>query len=957
VTGDGSASPDAIPDGAIPVPPRRQTPLYRTLARWLLQLEAWLQSHGGASLRWGIRGFWAAVAAIGVLLLIGPVINEPLSFEDITSSAGEATDTWIARSIDTEYELERDDDGRLVLHVVERITAFFPDDVDEHAIERVIATQYEGHDLRPVVRDATLDGRPVAPDVDAGATTTTITVDAGERLSGDHDVVLRYDLHDVAHPAQDPSSKQPYEQLQWDVFGPDWTHASASRSLTLTVPKELVAAYAREPSAGIAWLLLSDATTLTPERTTADAVVYLTDNDQNMPPYASFWFTLRFAPGTFTMPAPSALYWVQVVGPFVPLLLLLLTVPLALAARAVAWADARGRAWFTMQERPRRGSTVQLDARLWRARRTSALVDALAAHRAEDGPVAAQRLVRVARRTGRLGDLPAAWTAYRAASAYRAQFGEGLRRIPRGFVRDGFIGGAIAFTALQWGLVRQLSFQVPLSEYWWPGAIVLVTTALAALVLAVALSARPLTREGAHAMEHLRGQELFLSQTSALDRTTLGDPLLPYIVAFAPPRRAGRLVTGLLEREGVAGAVRADPAFVTGPRLALRVCAVAVFVAACALSFLTTASTRHGLDHFELLRDVDGDYGVYVSDVDIDAQLVPASGGRLRIEVVETLQATVDQNLRAIPQVTRVWRDRVDGHDQRLRVEEITVDGADVPFEQSRLKGHAFVQSRLPDEWPGEHEITVRYVLEDAASALQADGRWLDQVRWTALLPWWQTTWEGVDHEPRTLHIALRLPAGLADALTDGSGWLDELPHRSARTPVEFEVTAASDGEAVIELRADSADEYEPGSLWPGASDYVGLQLRFEAGTVATTAQGEWRASLAIVLLPYLLAPLLAVLATVLAALGILSQRAGSARVRGGLLRDAVRWIPPWLTAAQLPLLGWATADMYSDDPLLPVLLIALGVSATASIWVLVATRSRSARKPGASARLRRSRG
>jgi len=961
MTPDGTSPPA----GAVALVPRRQTPLYRALAGRLLRAEAWLQSHGGARLRWGIRAFWAALLAFGVLLMTGPVINKPLTFEDITSSAGTATDTWIARSFAADYELVRDADGRLVVQVEERITAFFPAGIDESAVERVIATQYEGHDLRPVVHGASLDGRAVDARVDRAATRTTITVEAGVRLTGDHEVVLRYELRDLAHRAQDASSQRWYEQVQWDVFGPAWTHASAQSELSITVPRDLVDAFARQPSGGIAWLLLADSATLTPDVETGDVVVYGLRNDQNLPPHASFWFTLRFDPGTFAMPAPSALYWVQVIGPFVPLALLLLAVPLALAAKAVAWADARGRAWFTAQDRARRGAAPSLDARLWRARRTSALVDALVAHRTDGGAASARRLVRVARRTGRAGDLPSALSHYRAAPAYRAQFSQGLRRVPRGFVRDGFIGAALALTVVQWGLVRQLSYQVPLTEYWWPLAIVAVTTLLAVVVLAVALSARPLTAEGAHAHEHLRGQELFLAQTSAAERISLNDPLLPYAVLFASPRRAGRLVTDLLEREGVAGDVASDPAFVTTGRLLLRTTAVLVFVAACALSFLTTASTRHGLDHHEILRDVAGDYGLYVSDLDIEATLVPAEDGRLRIDVVETMRATVDENLRAIPQITRIWRDQVDGHDQRLTVEAITVDGVDVPFEQSRVKGHALVQSRQADEWPGEYEIQVRYTLADAASAVHAGGQWRDQVRWTALLPWWESTWNGVGHDPQTLRIVVRVPAELVGALIGETGWLDELPHRAARPPTPLAEPVPADGDLVIELVADSATEYEPGNLWPGASRYVGVQLQLPEGTVAGPSHGEWHAQLAFALLPYLLSPALALVAIALALTGILMQRAASPRVHGGPLRDAVRWFPPWLTAAQVPLLGWATHDAYSEDPIVPLLLVSLALSLAAAVWVLVATRTRSTPTPtptptpklGASARAKRRRG
>ncbi|WP_316296715.1 FHA domain-containing protein, partial [Clavibacter michiganensis] len=47
--------------------------------------------------RTGIRVFWAAVTALGILLLVGPVLNAPLTFDDITSSAKDATSTWFAK--------------------------------------------------------------------------------------------------------------------------------------------------------------------------------------------------------------------------------------------------------------------------------------------------------------------------------------------------------------------------------------------------------------------------------------------------------------------------------------------------------------------------------------------------------------------------------------------------------------------------------------------------------------------------------------------------------------------------------------------------------------------------------------------------------------------------------------------------------------------------------------------
>ncbi|MFG6446103.1 hypothetical protein ACFXQA_12610 [Microbacterium sp. P07] len=936
---DAAIAADSPPAGAVHIAPRRPTPLYAFLSSRLLRLEGWLQSHGGEQLRGAIRLFWAFLLAAGVFLLVGPVLNEPLSFDDITSSAGEATDTWIARSFEADYTLVHADDGRLALEVEERITAFFPEDVDESAVERVIATQYEGHDLRPELRGATLDGAVIAPTVRETPTRSAFVVDAGERLRGDHDVVLRYVLHDVAYSDQDPSSRELYDLLEWDAFGPEWSHGVAESSLTITVPRELVDAYARQPSSGIAWLLVGDSQTLTPDSETADAVVYRATNDQNLPPFASFWFALRFEAGTFTMPEPSALFWVQVIGPFVPLALLAATLLFSLAARRVAWADARGRSWFVAQDGPRSGSTPGEDARLWRARRSSALVDALVQYRSDRSDAAAlRRLVRVARRTGRVGDIPHALSAYRSSRAWTAQFTDGLRRVPRGFVRDAFIGASVALTAVQWGLVRQLSYQVTLTVYWWPVAIVVVSTVLAATVLAIALTARPLTRAGTLAVEHLRGQELFVEQTSAADRTPLRDRLLPYVVMFERPRRAGRLVTEMLDREGLSQQVSEDPRFVTTGRLIVRVAAVVAVVAACVLVATTTAGTRHALGQNDVLEDVEGDYGVYVSDVDIEASLSRGPNGEARLEVVEKLEADTDENLRAIPQVTRVWRDQVDGHDQSLTVDEITVDGEAVPFEQSRVRGHAVVQTRLSDEWPGEHDIEVRYTLTDAASALHEGVASLDAVRWTALLPWWDWTWEGVDHEPERLRVAVTMPPELADSLVDGSGWLDELAHRKGRPPIGFSDPTVTPDRVVFAFDERVDDEYDAGSLWPSGAQYGGAQLLFPDGTFTGPSEEEWARHTAWQSLPWLLSPALALIAIGLSVVGVML---GPVRLaRRGKTRDLVRWMPPALTAAQLPLLVWASADAYSEDPLLAVLLVSLAASIIATWVVLARTRS-----------------
>ena len=69
------------------------------------------------------------------------------------------------------------------------------------------------------------------------------------------------------------------------------------------------------------------------------------------------------------------------------------------------------------------------------------------------------------------------------------------------------------------------------------------------------------------------------------------DPLLPYLAMFARPARARRLVTGLLEQEGVSREVADDPHFVSPGRLAIRASAVVAVIAALVLSITTTAGS------------------------------------------------------------------------------------------------------------------------------------------------------------------------------------------------------------------------------------------------------------------------------------------------------------------------------------------------------------------------------
>ena len=108
----------------IPDPEPKYWLLWVVLSGWIDGTEAWLRSRGGNPLRQGIRVFWALIAVVGLVLLAGPVINKPLTLNDITSSAKTATETWIARHFAADYRITKTPDGLLSADVEERISDF-----------------------------------------------------------------------------------------------------------------------------------------------------------------------------------------------------------------------------------------------------------------------------------------------------------------------------------------------------------------------------------------------------------------------------------------------------------------------------------------------------------------------------------------------------------------------------------------------------------------------------------------------------------------------------------------------------------------------------------------------------------------------------------------------------------------------------------------------------------------
>ncbi|GLK16876.1 DUF2207 domain-containing protein [Herbiconiux flava] len=1011
------------PDERVADAPPQHTALWVVLSRWLLAAEAWLRSHGGTRLRNGIRAFWALVAVGGLVLLFGPVINEPLSLEDITGSADTATDTWIARDFDVDYTVERGDDGRLTAHVEETITAFFPDDVEETGIRRVLATHYQGHALEPSDVTATVDGVAVEPRrsetsdqmaLDLEAPDTTDGAAGGSAvLQGDHVFVITYDLHDLAYVTTQADASNtaddenpdttPVDLLEWDVFGPDWRQALAGLDVSVTLPDDVDAQLLQQPRGTLAWLLIGGGEWLAPEPgPDPGTTTYGFSNDQNMPPYAQARFRMVFEPGTFTMPAPTALFWLQTYGPLAPLAILSATLLLALAARAVAWSDARGRPWFIAQYDPPKGVSVRMAAQILREPAALELAEALAKARsapraattkrrwgrrkktgttgttAPPAPSAArQRLLReasrVAARTGRLGDRPRALSRYLTASERAGQLREGIRRLPRGFVRDLFIAAPLALTVVQWGLVRQLSHQTVLAVVWWPVAFVLLSSAIAVVVLAIALTSRPLTRKGALLKQHLRGIGVYAERTRMLARGPLREDALAYAVLQSPPREAGRSVVALIDQELGEDSSRGwrSRSFLGGGRIGLRMLALLLVAGAvAAVAFLPSPFPR-SYDYATYSGDVPGALFTTVQSLDAVAELTRDDDGAARLAVTETLDVTFDDEGSRVPQFAQQWPREAGGQDLGLRVEDVRVDGGSVPFATRPDGDTLLVVTRLVEVLDGSHEVEVDYVLGSAAvaagpvsggaagSGSSSDSRGsdavVDSVRWAALLESWEydSNW-GDDPGLDPLRLELRMPESLASEAVAG-GWItldtdsaDE-PSQWAEDVIPFgsvgeDLAPSSDSTSTADdMRSVVLDLKQDGDAgWPFelTTDDLGARLDFPAGTFAGPDPDALAATRAAAVLPVAVVGAFGGLALLIGLAGLLLRRRHLASLTTpGLGRDLVRWLAPALGLAAIILFIWMTIDMPDDRPEFAPLALAALAAAAGTALALTATR------------------
>ncbi|TDP95375.1 putative membrane protein DUF2207 [Leucobacter luti] len=975
------SDPELLNSGRIPDPAPEHTPLFRWLARVLTAVEARLRARGDAVWRNALRIFWALIAAVGILLLFGPIINKPLDFDDVIASAKVDEVDWVARDASVEYDVTRGASGGFAAAISERYTADFRNG-PEPSVERVLVTEFAGHDAEFELGEVTVDGTPVTAEIERRSTTTTIRITQpdGAEFEGEHEIAVSYQLHNLIVTATDDATGSIVDAWDWPVFGPLWPQATKGIEVSLTLPAELDAALIRKPQAYVGWLLASATQWLTPEdpassgaepsSTSGSEVRYSFSNDQSLPPYPDILIRASFEQGTFTQPDTTALFWWQSYGPLLPLGVLAALALFAAAARRVVWADSAGDPWYLARSEPPQKLSPDLAAALLGKAAHAELVAELAdvPGRGAKRERWFSRLARAGRRAGRWGNLP---TVREAASRWRRPdevVDRGLRWVPDSYVRDFFVFAPVAITLFQWGLLRQLSEQVILSVVWWPAVFVLLSTVFAIISLVLVRRPRPLTRAGALAVQQLKGVHVFARATRLLDRGPLTDPLLPYAVLFASPRRAGKRVAALaIEETG-------DPSITNGwrgsrflPLPAILALGAALAVLAGAIVTVSTVPPPYDdTEHYtEDSSNLPGTLYTETAGFDVRAELGRGADGGARLEVTELLTVVFADGSSRVPQYAREWSTQYLGQDLGFDLTSVTIDGAAAPVREIAQPRSHVVVTQFQDALQGTHEIEVRYTLNGAAVAASDGVGEAQQVRWAAWLETWEDEYYTNPSNPydgsavvRPLRLELTVAPELAKELR-GGGWIDldlDLPRipgavGNAVLPWQVESswyddagqrrelrigaeTLREDGALVLTFDADAVETREIDALGEGGSFAVdpevndnfgayelqvgaytelGARLDFPADTFAGVEEGAMQRALAAYNRPY--AMMMWLTGGVLAAAIAITTVAALRRRAPGLGLSLVGFLGiPLLLIAQCVLFWWIVGPMASSD-------------------------------------------
>ncbi|WP_052460685.1 DUF2207 domain-containing protein [Microbacterium gorillae] len=249
----------------------------------------------------------AVITAVLALLMFGAlpasaVDSPPAAVPEAGAAAvpGDATgvDDFRFTSLDAQYTLGRDADGRATLEVEETFVAAFPDIDQNHGMRRAIPADYQGIPTQVTVQSVTDEAgnaRPMEVTDEDGF--VVVTSRSPEFLHGEQTFVFHYTMHDVVRAFGDTGD----EEFYWDVNGTGWAQPFDSVSASVTFAD------------GVGGALTSGLSCYRGEYGSSDSCPIdgdaggVTASTTDLGPGGNMTIAVPFRPGTFTVPDMSYL--------------------------------------------------------------------------------------------------------------------------------------------------------------------------------------------------------------------------------------------------------------------------------------------------------------------------------------------------------------------------------------------------------------------------------------------------------------------------------------------------------------------------------------------------------------------------------------------------------------------------------------------------------------------------
>ncbi|MFZ1242708.1 MAG: DUF2207 domain-containing protein [Candidatus Saccharimonas sp.] len=177
-----------------------------------------------------MKKFLIFVGAIFVLLS-GLVVATPSTVE------AKSTNNFRISKYDIHYTLSRDSENRSTLQTTEKIVAQFPNENQNHGIERFIPTKYDKHSISLKITSVVDENnKKVSYDTYTSGNGEVVRIgDAHQYVHGEKTYIISYSQRDVTKFYANTSR----DEFYWDTNGTDWRVPIDSLSVTLSIDDAL----------------------------------------------------------------------------------------------------------------------------------------------------------------------------------------------------------------------------------------------------------------------------------------------------------------------------------------------------------------------------------------------------------------------------------------------------------------------------------------------------------------------------------------------------------------------------------------------------------------------------------------------------------------------------------------------------------------------------------------------